>query len=95
MKRQNNLESFGSIKHYRALILAVKDNPYLWHKVARIINKLRRDLHPWQVVDRTNQLREGEKYATQAMKDSKLPSEVKIFMIMGMMSEFGFKFENA
>jgi len=91
----NNLESFGSIRHYRYLILRVKDNKYLWHKVARIINKLRRDLHPWQVVDRTNQLREGEKYATQAMKDSKLPRDVKIFMIMGVMSEFGFQFENA
>lgn len=89
----NNLESFGSIKHYRSLILAVKDNPYLWHKVARILCKLRRDLHPWQVVDRETQLREGEKYATQALKDIKLPRDVKIFMILGMMSEFGFKFE--
>jgi len=91
----NNLESFGSIRHYRYLILRVKDNPYLWRKVAHILNKLRRDLHPWQVVDRATQLREGEKYATQALRDSKLPREVKIFMIMGMMSEFGFQFENA
>ena len=91
----NNLESFGSSRHYQYLILRVKDNPYLWHKVARILNKLRRDLHPWQVVDRATQLREGEKYATQALKDSRLPRDVKIYMIMGLMSEFGFKFDNA
>ena len=89
----NHLESFGSIRHYRNLILSVKDNPYLWRKVARILNKLRRDLHPWQVVDRETQLREGEKYATQALKDSKLPRDVKIFLILGMMSEFGFTFD--
>ena len=89
----NNLESFGAIRHYRNLILTVKDNPYLWHKVAHILNKLRRDLRPWPMVDRENQLREGEKYVTQALKDSKLPRDVKIFMILGIMSEFGFKFE--
>jgi hypothetical protein len=89
----NNLESFGSIRHYRYLILRVKDNPYLWRKVAHILNKLRRDLHPWQVVDRVTQLREGEKYFNQALRDTKLPRDVKIFMIMGVMSEFGFKFE--
>jgi hypothetical protein len=89
----NHLESFGSIRHYRNLILTVKDNPYLWHKVARILNKLRRDLHPWNFVDRENQLREGEKYAKQALKDTKLPRDVKIFLMLGIMSEFGFKFE--
>lgn len=89
----NHLESFGSIRHYRNLILTVKDNPYLWHKVARILNKLRRDLHPWQVVDRATQLHEGEKYAKQALKDTKLPRDVKIFLMLGIMSEFGFKFE--
>jgi hypothetical protein len=92
MKRQNNLESFGSMKHYRALILSVKDNSYLWHKVARILCKLRRDLHPWTFVDRETQLREGQKYFTQALKDSKLPRDVKIFLMLGVMSEFGFKF---
>jgi hypothetical protein len=90
----NNLESFGSIKHYKYLINRVKDNPYLWHKVARILNKLRRDLHPWNFVDRENQLREGKKYFTQSLKDSKLPRDVKIFLIIGVMSEFGFTFDD-
>jgi hypothetical protein len=90
-----NLESFGSIRHYKLLILRVKDDKILWRKVSNILNNLRRDLRPWQVVDRTNQLREGEKYAIQALRDTKLPRDVKIYMITGMMSEFGFTFENA
>jgi len=94
-ERMTNLESFGSVRHYKRLIDRVKDNPYLWRKVANLLTNLRRDLHPWQVVDRATQLREGEKYAIQALRDTRLPREVKIYLIMGMMSEFNFKFENA
>ena len=88
-----HLESFGAIKHYRELILRVENDKYLWHKVAHILNKLRRDLHPWQVVDRDNQRREAEKYAKQALKDTVIPSDVRDLMLQGMKSEFGFKFE--
>ena len=77
-----NLESFGSIKHYRPLITRVKDNKHLWKKVAHILNKLRRDLRPWQVVHRETQLKEGEKYVIQALRDTRLPRDVKIYMIM-------------
>ena len=89
----NNIESFGSINHYRELILRIKDNKFLWRKVARILNKLRLDLRPWVVVDRATQLEVAKKYVIQALNDSVLPEDVKIFMKRGMESEFGFTFE--
>jgi hypothetical protein len=90
-----NLESFGSIRHYRYLINRVKDDKHLWQKVAHILNKLRRDLRPWQVVHRETQLKEGEKYFIQALKDSRLPKDVKFYLRWGVMLEFGFKLDNA
>ena len=91
--KQLNLSSFGNPKYYHNLIFLVKDNPYLWHKVAHILCKLRSDLRPWIFVDRENQLREGKKYFLQSLKDSKLPRNVKIFLIIGVMGEFGFTFD--
>ena len=104
-----NLESFGSIRHYKRLIDRVKDDRILWRKVANILNNVRYLLHI--SIDNESQfrsgigdvainyqeirLRNGEEYAIQALRDTKLPREVKIYMIMGMMSEFGFTFESA
>jgi hypothetical protein len=88
-----NLESFGSIKHYRSLILAVKDNKELWRKVANILNNLRRDTRPWPMVHRPTQLKVAEEYVVKALKDTRLPRDIKIYLIVGIMSEFGFKFE--
>jgi len=88
-----NLQSFGSMKHYRDLIILIEHNKYLWRKISNILNNTRRDLHPWPVVHRATQVAEANKYAVQALKDTKLPEEAKILLRRGMETEFGFTFE--
>ena len=83
------LESFGAIKHYRDLILLVQHDRYLWQKVAHILNKLRRHLHPWAFVDRTNQIKSAREYLLQALNDTKMPGEVKCLLQRGIYTEFG------
>ena len=88
-----NIQSFGSIKHYRDLIILVEHNKYLWRKISNILNNTRRDLRPWAVVHRPTQVAEANKYAVQALKDTRMLDEAKILLKRGMETEFGFTFD--
>lgn len=87
-----HLESFGSVTYYRKLIILTNRNDEFWRKVAHILNKTRRDLRSWDVVDKETQKKEAEKYVQQAIRDTKLPDQIKDALKEGMTMEFGFNF---
>ena len=89
MDNPDKLQSFGSNKHYGDLIRLIQHDKVLWKKVANLLNNIRRDLRPWAFVDRTNQIREARKYILRALKDTKLPDEVKCLVQRGIYTEFG------
>lgn len=86
-----NLESFGSLDHYKEVITLVKDNKWQWRKVANLLNNIRRDLRPWDVVDRDTQKESVRQYIRKALKDTKLPAGVMAALKLGINREFGYR----
>jgi hypothetical protein len=92
MKSTTQLESFGSMAFYGNVINVVRHNREWWRKVSRMLNKLRRRLHPWPSVDRETQLAYAYKDIVQSLKDTRLPIDVIENLKKGMEYEFHFKF---
>ena len=88
-----NLASFGPIELYRSLIMLVNRNNDHWRKVPSLINQVRRQMHPWQHIDKEGQFASAREYVIQALKDTKLPDNVKAAVKEGLALEFGFNFE--
>lgn len=72
--------------------MKVMRNKNHWRKVARIIGKARRQMHPWTFVDKEGQFASTREYVQQALTDTKLPDEVKTALKEGLSLEFGFNF---
>jgi hypothetical protein len=70
----------------------VANNKEQWRKCARMLNKLRRDMHPWGFVDKEMQWKANDEYVHQSLIDLKLPDEVKFALKAGVSMEFGFTF---
>ena len=85
--RWRSPESIGPDESCRELALLVLYCPFLWRKVARFLNKLRR-------INRTDftgeNYRRAVEYSMRAMGDTKFPSVVEIMIRNAVEKEFGF-----
>ncbi len=86
-----NLSSFGSLENYKEVISLVEHDKTLWRKVANLLNNTRRDLRPWPMVDRENQVKSVNQYIRKAFKDTKLPAGVVAALKLGINREFKFR----
>jgi hypothetical protein len=82
------LESFGTMTFYGQLINIVRHNKHHWRKVARFLQKIRRQLKPWPMVDPVAQHECAHDIIVQSLKDTKLPDEIKEALKYGMRFEF-------
>ena len=85
-----NPTSFGNLNYYLWAYSLVEGNKHHWRKAAHIVNKARRQMHPWPTVDKEIQFQSTQSYVTQALKDTKLPDPIKSALAFGLASEFGF-----
>jgi len=85
-------ESLGTLDKYQALVFLIEKNKEQWRKCARTLNKLRRDMHPWDFVDKELQRKSAYEYITQSLQDMKLSEEIKFALKAGVSMEFGFSF---
>jgi hypothetical protein len=95
MKPTTHLESFGTMAFYGQLINIVRHNKEWWRKVSRFLNKYRRQMHPWEHIDRNTQREQAYKDIIQSLRDTRLPDDVKDLLKKGLEYEFQFRFPTA
>ena len=86
-----HIESFGPIKFYGNLIALTLSDKNSWRKVSNILNYTRVIMTPRLTVDPTAQRVSAYEYTSQAIKDCKMPENVKDALKVGMKREFGFE----
>lgn len=85
-----HIESFGPIKYYGNLIPLVLNDKNSWRKISNILSTVRRIMTRRLVVDPAAQRVSAFNYVNQALKDCKMPDNVKAAFKNGLKSEFGF-----
>lgn len=92
MERRKHLESFGPARRYQEVILLVEDDRHSWRKIARLLNRTRRQLRPWSFVCRQNQFEQARNDVLQSLRDTRLTNQVKNALMRAMNIEFEFEF---
>ena len=85
-----HIESFGPLKYYGRLIPLVLNDKNSWRKISNILSTVRRIMVRRLVVDPTAQRVSAFNYVSQAIKDCKMPDNVKAAFKDGLNREFGF-----
>jgi hypothetical protein len=86
-----NVESFGPIKFYGNLIALTLSDRNSWRKVSNLLNYTRVIMTPREVIDPIAQRNSAFEYANQAIKDCKMPENIKSALKVGIKREFGFE----
>lgn len=88
-----DIQSLGPIKFYGSLVPLL--DKHSWRKTANILNYTRRMLNytkRFQVLYPEKALASAAEYSEQAIKDCKMPDQVKSALKTGMAREFSFTF---
>jgi hypothetical protein len=87
-----NPNSLGAEERYKLVLTLINNSKANYRKVARLLNRLRRQLRPYRHICRETQLAQAELDAKQALKDTRLPDELKVALKQTMTEEFHFNF---
>jgi hypothetical protein len=90
--KQKHPECFGVLAFYRDLIYLVNKDKHSHRKVARLLNRIRRQMKPYGHIARQTQFETAQNDTRQALKDTRLTNQVKQALMRGMQYEFRFKF---